>query len=160
MNGYLEDPEATAACTTDDGFVTCGDIVVVDDEGFIRIVDRKKDLIISGGVNVYPRDVEESLATHPSVAEAAVVGVPDERLGRAGRRLRRAAARATLDDDLRGARRALPRPLLAGYKVPATYASSTRCRATPAGKILKRELRDRHDAEHEGRDRSCDLTSN
>ncbi len=81
MNGYLNDPEATAACTTDDGFLTCGDVVTVDDEGFIRIVDRKKDLIISGGVNVYPRDVEEAVLRHPSVVEVAVVGVPHETWG-------------------------------------------------------------------------------
>ena len=78
MNGYHDDPEATAACTTDDGFVTCGDIVVRDDEGYVHIVDRKKDLIISGGVNIYPREVEEVLATHEAVADAAVVGEPDE----------------------------------------------------------------------------------
>src|SRR3954453_8274767 len=81
MNGYLKDPEATAACTTDDGFLTCGDIVIADEEGFIRIVDRKKEMIISRGVNVYPRDVEEALVTHPAIAEAAVIGVPDEKWG-------------------------------------------------------------------------------
>ena len=83
MNGYLNDPDATAACTTPDGFLTCGDIVTVDEEGFISIVDRKKDLIITGGSNVYPREIEEVLATHESVAECAVIGLPDEKIGRA-----------------------------------------------------------------------------
>nr|BFE70260.1 acyl-CoA synthetase [Actinoplanes digitatis] len=81
MNGYHENPAATAACTTEDGFLTSGDIVVADEEGFISIVDRVKDVIITGGVNVYPRDVEEVLLTHDAVAEAAVVGEPDGRWG-------------------------------------------------------------------------------
>ena len=81
MNGYLNDPAATAACTTDDGFLTSGDVVVVDEEGFISIVDRKKDLIITGGANVYPREIEEVLATHDGVAECAVIGINDETWG-------------------------------------------------------------------------------
>ncbi|BCJ40813.1 hypothetical protein GCM10010168_48880 [Actinoplanes ianthinogenes] len=81
MNGYHENPAATAACTTADGFLTSGDIVIRDEEGFISIVDRVKDVIITGGVNVYPRDVEEVLLTHPSVTECAVVGEPDDRWG-------------------------------------------------------------------------------
>ena len=132
MNGYLDDPEATAACTTEDGYVTCGDIVTLDDEGYVHIVDRKKDLIISGGVNIYPREVEDVLATHPAVAEAAVVGVPDDAYGervvahlvlrarpRAGRGdLRRLDAHCrTRLASLQGAR--------------ARCARRRRCRATP-----------------------------
>ncbi|NUU23187.1 MAG: acyl--CoA ligase, partial [Streptomycetaceae bacterium] len=78
MKGYLDDAESTAACTTDDGFLTCGDIAVADDEGFLSIVDRKKDMIISGGVNIYPREIEEAVAGHAAVAEAAVVGIADD----------------------------------------------------------------------------------
>ena len=143
MNGYLDDPEATAACTTEDGFLTCGDIVMLDDEGYVHIVDRKKDLIISGGVNVYPREVEEVLATHPAVAEAAVVGVPDDAYGRAGRRAPRAAARRT-----RWTRRRAPTSRrtaatrLAGYKVPrAVRAIAGALPRNAAGKVLKRDLR-------------------
>ena len=80
FNGYLGNPEATAAVMVD-GWFRSGDIGYVDDDGFIFIVDRKKDLIIRGGFNVYPREVEEALAQHPSIAQVAVVGMPDEHYG-------------------------------------------------------------------------------
>ena len=80
MRGYYDDPEGTAATFTRGWFRT-GDLGYVDDDGFVFIVDRKKDLIIRGGYNVYPREIEEVLYTHPAVAEAAVIGVPDPRLG-------------------------------------------------------------------------------
>ena len=144
MNGYLKDPEATAACTTDDGFLTCGDIVIADEEGFIRIVDRKKDMIISGGVNVYPRDVEEALVTHPAVAEAAVIGVPDEKWGEtvvAYVTLRDAGKPVTLEEV-----DAHLRPLLAAYKIPRQLITIETLPRNAGGKVLKRELRDRHSA--------------
>ena len=82
MNGYLHDPAATAACTTEDGFLTCGDVVTQDEDGYLRIVDRKKDLIISGGVNVYPRDVEEAVLDPPRRrARSRSSGSPDETWG-------------------------------------------------------------------------------
>jgi acyl-CoA synthetase (AMP-forming)/AMP-acid ligase II len=141
MNGYLKDDDATKACTTDDGFLTCGDIVIVDDEGFIRIVDRKKDMIISGGVNVYPRDVEEAIVTHPAVVEAAVIGVPDEKWGesvvayvvvREGNDLSNEALETHL------------RPLLAGYKIPREVVQVGALPRNAAGKVLKRDLRTAH----------------
>ena len=141
MNGYHDDPDATAACTTDDGFVTCGDIVVQDDEGYVHVVDRKKDLIISGGVNIYPREVEDVLAAHEAVAEAAVVGEPDEGYGervvahvvlRPGREL---------DDDLRAALDAHCRTQLAGFKIPRDVRATARSPRNAAGKVLKRDLR-------------------
>ncbi|WP_372734682.1 class I adenylate-forming enzyme family protein [Nocardioides sp.] len=141
MNGYHEDPAATAACTTEDGFVTCGDIVVLDDEGYVHIVDRKKDLIISGGVNIYPREVEDVLGTHEAVAEVAVVGEPDEGYGE------RVVAHLVLrpgydlDEQTRSALEAHCRTSLAGFKVPREmYAVATLPR-NAAGKVLKRELR-------------------
>ena len=136
MNGYHDDDEATAACTTDDGFLTCGDIVTLDDEGYVSIVDRKKDLIISGGVNVYPREIEEVLATHPAVAEAAVVGAPDPTWGesvvayvvlRPGATLEPDVARGALPD--RARRLQDPAPL--GGRRPA-------CRATPPARCSRR----------------------
>ena len=93
MNGYHDDPEATAACTTEDGFLTCGDVVVRDDEGYVHIVDRKKDLIISGGVNVYPREVEDVLATHAGGRRGRGRRRPERDLGRGGGGVRRAARR-------------------------------------------------------------------
>ena len=122
MNGYHDDPDATAACTTDDGFVTCGDIVVQDDEGYVHVVDRKKDLIISGGVNIYPREVEDVLVTHASVAEAAVVGEPDEGYGE--RVVAHLVLRPghTLDDDLRRRSTRTAGPSSRASRCPATYA--------------------------------------
>ncbi len=83
FSGYWQDKEATAAALTHDGWLRTGDIAVVDDDGFLYIVDRVKDLIIVAGFNVYPAEVEEIIALHPDVAEAAVVGVPDPRSGEA-----------------------------------------------------------------------------
>ena len=91
--GYWNDPEATAAAIDADGWLATGDMGRVDDEGDLFLVDRKKELIIRGGYNVYPREVEEALYSHPGVLEAAVVGVPDETLGRGGRGARRSASR-------------------------------------------------------------------
>jgi long-chain acyl-CoA synthetase len=139
MNGYHDDPEATAACTTADGFVTCGDIVVRDDEGYVHIVDRKKDLIISGGVNVYPREIEDVLATHAAVAESAVVGLSSETWGEevAAYVVLRAGATAT-EAELE----AHCRTALAGYKVPRRWTVTDALPRNASGKVLKRELRD------------------
>jgi len=138
MNGYLKDDAATAECTTDDGFLTCGDIVVVDDEGFISIVDRKKDMIISGGVNVYPRDVEEQIVTHEAVVEAAVIGTPDEKWGESvvayvvlkpGQTLHL----EDLDEHLRDR--------LAAYKIPRDVRAIEALPRNASGKVLKTDLR-------------------
>jgi acyl-CoA synthetase (AMP-forming)/AMP-acid ligase II len=140
MNGYHDNPAATAACTTDDGFLTCGDIVTVDDEGYVYIVDRKKDMIVTGGVNVYPREVEDILETHPDVGDVAVTGVASEQWGeeiaawlvaRAGQRI----DLATIEEHCR--RR------LAGFKVPRRWFVVDALPRNAAGKILKRELRER-----------------
>jgi long-chain acyl-CoA synthetase len=141
MNGYLNDPEATAACTTDDGFLTCGDIVVVDDEGFIQIVDRKKDMIISGGVNVYPRDVEEQIATHPDVIEAAVIGVPDEKWGESV--VAYVVAKPGQTVELEPLNEYL-RDKLAAYKLPRQLFVIEALPRNASGKVVKTELRDRH----------------
>ncbi|MEV6968256.1 AMP-binding protein [Hamadaea sp. NPDC051192] len=136
MNGYYRNDAATAACTTPDGFLTSGDVAIADDEGFISIVDRKKDMIITGGVNVYPRDVEEALVTHPAVIEAAVVGEPDERWGE--RIVAHVVCRATVDPaDLD----AHLRPRLAGYKLPKAYRFPASLPRNAAGKVVKRQLR-------------------
>ncbi|MFF5083765.1 class I adenylate-forming enzyme family protein [Actinoplanes sp. NPDC000266] len=136
MNGYHDNPEATAACTTADGFLTSGDIVVADGEGFLSIVDRVKDVIITGGVNVYPRDVEEVLLTHGAVAEAAVVGEPDEQWGE--RVVAYLVCREQVDS---GALETHLRGRLAGYKVPKRFRFVAALPRNAAGKVLKRELR-------------------
>ena len=81
MSGYFHDDAATVACTTTDGFLSAGDIAIADEEGFISIVDRAKDVIITGGTNVYPREVEDILLSDPGVADVAVIGTPDETWG-------------------------------------------------------------------------------
>ncbi|WP_433825693.1 class I adenylate-forming enzyme family protein [Actinoplanes sp. CA-015351] len=136
MNGYHENPAATAACTTEDGFLTSGDIVIRDEEGFISIVDRVKDVIITGGVNVYPRDVEEVLLTHPAVVECAVVGEPDDRWGE--RVVAYLVGREPVGAD---ALETYLRERLAGFKVPKQYRTVAALPRNAAGKILKRELR-------------------
>jgi acyl-CoA synthetase (AMP-forming)/AMP-acid ligase II len=141
MNGYHDDPEATAACTTADGFITCGDVVIRDDEGYVHIVDRKKDLIISGGVNVYPREIEDVLAEHPAVVESAVVGVPH---GTWGEEVAVFAvlSGAELDDALSAELEAHCRARLAGYKIPRQWTAVAALPRNASGKVLKRELRD------------------
>ncbi|WP_235735457.1 class I adenylate-forming enzyme family protein [Nocardioides alcanivorans] len=137
MNGYLDDDEATAACTTDDGFVTCGDIAVRDEDGFISIVDRLKDLIISGGTNVYPREVEEVLASHPDVAECAVVGEADEQWGETVVAHVVLRDGATFDPELLDQH---CRTALAGYKLPRRWYAVPPLPRNAGGKVLKREL--------------------
>ncbi len=144
MNGYLKDDEATAACTTPDGFLTCGDIVIRDNEGYISVVDRKKDLVISGGVNIYPREIEEVLAKHLDIAECAVIGLKDETWGervvaivvsRSGKEI----TREELD--------AHTRQFLAGYKVPSKFFFAQALPRNASGKVLKRDLRDQYSEE-------------
>ncbi len=138
MNGYHDNPAATAECTTDDGFLTCGDIVTVDDEGYVYVVDRKKDTIVTGGINVYPREVEDVLVVHPAVGEAAVTGVVSQRWGeeiaawvvaRPGQRVDLAALEAHC------------RQRLAGFKVPRRWHVVDGLPRNAAGKVLKRHLR-------------------
>ena len=123
-----------------DGFFSVGDLARRDARGCYHIEGRKRDMIISGGVNVYPAEVEAALDAHPAVAEVAVVGVARSRVGRARPRLRRAAARRA-----RATRRrpqgALPRPPRRAPRCRATSSSSKRCPRNPTGKVLKRELR-------------------
>jgi long-chain acyl-CoA synthetase len=140
MNGYLKDPAATEACTTPDGFVTCGDIVIRDEDGYLFIIDRKKDVIISGGVNVYPREVEEAALTHPAIREIAVIGTPDETWGE------RVVAVVVPTDTGTGLSHAeldeFLRPVMAGYKIPKELVLVTELPRNAAGKVLKRDLRD------------------
>ena len=139
MNGYLDDPAATAACTTPDGFLTSGDIVERDEEGFLTIVDRKKDMIVSGGVNIAPREVEEVLSACPGVAEAAVVGLPDERWGELVAAFVVVRPGAEVDAATLTAH---CRARLAGPKLPRRIAFVPALPRNAAGKILKRELRE------------------
>jgi long-chain acyl-CoA synthetase len=139
MVGYLDDPEATAAAIRPDGYLTSGDVAVRDEEGFITIVDRKKDLIISGAANIYPREVEGVLADCDDVAEVAVVGIPDERWGEAVAAFVVPRPGRALDV---GALEAAVRARLAGYKAPKIWETVEELPKNSNGKILKRVLRD------------------
>jgi long-chain acyl-CoA synthetase len=138
MKGYLGRPEATAE-TLRGGWLHSGDLGYVDEDGFYFIVDRAKDLVIRGGYNVYPREIEEVLYAHPSVLEAAVIGKPDERLGEevvAVVALREGAS-VSADDII-----AYCRERLAAYKYPREIRFRAELPKGPSGKILKAALRD------------------
>jgi long-chain acyl-CoA synthetase len=138
--GYFNRPEETAAALTDDGWLKTGDGGYLDDDGYLFLTDRIKDMIVSGGENVYPVEVEEALAQHPDVAEVAVIGVPDERWGETVKALVVArAGRSPTADELV----AFARERLAGYKLPRTVEFVDDLPRTPSGKVLKRELRER-----------------
>ncbi len=136
--GYLDDPAATADAVVDGWFRT-GDIGSRDEEGFITIVDRKKDLIIRGGFNVYPREVEEVLHRHPGVAQVAVVGVPDDQQGEEVCAVVVAAAPGLDGDEVV----AWARERLGGHKYPRRVEVVEALPMGPSHKILKRELRAR-----------------
>jgi long-chain acyl-CoA synthetase len=138
MKGYWRNPEATAQAIVDGWFRT-GDVGVFDVHGAYRIVDRKKDLIIRGGYNVYPREIEEVLHRHPAVAQAAVVGVPHARYGEDVKAVvtLRPGAVATPEEIV-----AWARPHLAAYKRPRIVEIRETLPVGPTGKILKAALRD------------------
>jgi long-chain acyl-CoA synthetase len=139
--GYLDDPEATAEAVVDGWFRT-GDIGMIDEDGFISIVDRKKDLIIRGGFNVYPREVEEVLSRHPGVAQVAVIGVPDPVMGE---EVCAVVVAAPGEDGTVGAEElvAWSRDQLGGHKYPRRVEILDALPMGPSHKILKRELRTR-----------------
>lgn len=137
--GYWEDPEATAAALTDDGWLRTGDVAVVDDDGFLYLVDRAKDLVIVSGFNVFPAEVEEVLVTHPCVAEAAVVGVPHPHSGEA------VTAYVVLVDPSQELDEdevvAFCAQRLARYKCPSKVVVVDELPHGPGGKIVRRALR-------------------
>src|SRR3954464_15177338 len=136
MKGYWNRPDATADVLDDDGWFRTGDMATVDDDGYFFILDRKKDMIIRGGYNVYPREIEEVLYEHPAVSEAAVVGVPDEAMGE------EVGAAVVLKSDA-GADdiRAFVRERVAAYKYPRVIWFLDELPKGPTGKILKREIK-------------------
>lgn len=144
--GYFEMPDETAASREGDWFKT-GDVAVIDDDGFISIVDRMKDIIITGGINVYSREVEDAVMAHPAVAMCAVVGVPSERWGEAVHAVvvLRPGATAGEDDIL-----SVASERLAAFKKPRSVEIVPELPIGGTGKILKRELRKRY---WEGHDR-------
>lgn len=138
MKGYFNRPDETAKVMTADGFLMTGDIAVMDERGFVRIVDRKKDMILVSGFNVYPNEVEDVVARHPGVLEVAAVGVPHEKSGEAVK-IFVVKKDPTLTPE---ALIAHCREHLTGYKVPSAVEFRNELPKTNVGKILRRELRD------------------
>jgi acyl-CoA synthetase (AMP-forming)/AMP-acid ligase II len=138
MGGYWGKPEETAAVITPDGWYRSGDGGHIDADGYVYVTDRIKDMIISGGENIYPAEIERVMAEHPALADVAVIGVPDERWGEVPKAVvvLRADARVEPNELLGWCRERL-----AGYKVPKTVDVVSELPRNPTGKVLKRELR-------------------
>jgi long-chain acyl-CoA synthetase len=138
MAGYWNRPDETAKVMTADGFFMSGDIGVMDERGFVKIVDRKKDMILVSGFNVYPNEIEGVVAMHPGVLECAAVGVPDAKSGEAVKLfVVKKDANLTSDDVLKHCREHLT-----GYKMPRDVEFRADLPKSNVGKILRRELRD------------------
>ena len=152
-SGYFNDPESSAAAVDEKGFFHTGDIARVDAEGYFYIVDRKKDMFISGGENVYPAEIERVLHRHPAVQMCAVIGVPDARWGEAGRACvvlkpgEETAAEELLD---------FLSAHLARFKVPKSVVIMESLPISAAGKILKRELKEKFTAQTNRPDQSLE----
>jgi len=144
MQGYLDDPEATAAAIDERGFLHTGDLATMDARGVVRIVGRLKDMILVGGFNVYPAEVENALLGHEAIGQVAVVGLRDTRLGEIPVAYVVAAAGAAVDPD---AIVAWARERLANYKVPRHVVALDALPVNATGKVVKQELRERAAAE-------------
>ena len=141
MAGYWGNPQATADAIIDNGWLRTGDIAYEDEAGFVHVVDRLKDMIISGGENIYPAEVEKALMRHDSVAECAVIGVPDSKWGEVGRALvvRRDGATATAGDIL-----ASLDSHLARYKIPRSLLFVDELPHNATGKLVKKRIPDHY----------------
>jgi acyl-CoA synthetase (AMP-forming)/AMP-acid ligase II len=139
MDGYSKQPEKTAEVLDEDGWYYSGDGGYIDEEGYVFIKDRIKDMIVSGGENVYPAEVENALMSHPDIIDVAVIGLPDEKFGEAVVAICVTSADAELDPK---AMIEYCREHIAGYKIPRRYERIDQLPRNPSGKILKRELRE------------------
>ncbi|PAO93764.1 long-chain fatty acid--CoA ligase [Stutzerimonas stutzeri] len=137
MRGYWQRPEETAKVITADGWLKTGDIALLDAEGFVKIVDRKKDMILVSGFNVFPNEIEDVLMQHPSVRECVAVGIPDARKGEAVKVF--VSLREATDDQ---ALLEHCRQFLTGYKLPSAIEIRDELPKTAVGKLLRRQLRD------------------
>jgi fatty-acyl-CoA synthase len=144
MLAYYELPEETAATIDADGWLHMGDLGTMDDRGYLKVTGRLKDMIIRGGINIYPREIEDLLFTHPDIAEVAVIGVADEKWGEqvaAVIRPKDAAAPPRAED-----LKAWCRERIAAHKTPALWYFTQAYPMTPSGKVQKFVLRDQVDA--------------
>ncbi len=138
MKGYWKNPEATADVMTADGFMRTGDVAYMDDDGFVFIVDRIKDMLLCGGYNVYPRNIEEAIYAHPSVAEVCVIGIPDEYRGQSPKAfiaLKRGEAEFHIDE-----LKSFLKDRLGKHEMVAVIEFRETLPKTAVGKILKTAL--------------------
>lgn len=138
MRGYWQRPEDTQKSFTEDGYIRTGDVAVIQEDGYIRIVDRKKDMIIVSGFNVFPNEIEDVVSAHPKVVECAAVGVPDAKSGEAVKVYLVASSEGVTENELKE----FCRERLTAYKVPRYFEFRDELPKTNVGKILRRELRD------------------
>ncbi|MDO9293086.1 MAG: AMP-binding protein, partial [Hydrogenophaga sp.] len=139
MAGYWQRPDETAKVMTPDGYFKSGDVGVMDERGYFKIVDRKKDMVLVSGFNVYPNEVEDVVAQLPGVMECAVVGVHDDKSGEAVKLVIVKKDAALTEAQVRD----FCKSNLTGYKQPKVVEFRTELPKTPVGKILRRELRDK-----------------
>ena len=137
MAGYYNRPDETAKSLSNDGWLSTGDMATMDDEGFFRIVDRKKDMVLVSGFNVYPNEVEDVLASHAKVMECAVIGVPDEKSGEVVKAFIVKKDKSLTEKELD----AFCRENLTGYKRPKHYEFRAELPKSNVGKILRKDLR-------------------
>jgi acyl-CoA synthetase (AMP-forming)/AMP-acid ligase II len=140
MRGYLDNPEATADAIDREGWLHTGDIAVADEQGNLMITDRKKDMYIVGGFNAYPAEIERIMSAHPSIAQVAIVGVPDDRLGEVGKAFVVATSGQDVDAD---EVISWCRENMANYKVPRSIEVVDALPLNASGKVLKYDLRSR-----------------
>ncbi len=143
---YLNDPAKTAEAHNAQGWATLGDIGRVDEDGYLYLSDRKSFMIISGGVNIYPQEIENLLVTHPKVADAAVIGIPCEEMGETVMAIVQPAVGVTGDETLAEELQGFARRELGGVKTPRRFAFLDELPREPTGKLFKRLLRDRYAA--------------
>jgi long-chain acyl-CoA synthetase len=140
MRGYWKRPKETSNVLSNDGWLHTGDIGFIDEAGFVQIVDRKKDMVLVSGFNVFPNEVEEVIAAHPGVIEVGVIGKPDERSGEVVMAVVVKSDQSLTEDDIR----TFCRESLTSYKVPKSVVFTDELPKTNVGKILRRELRDKY----------------
>jgi acyl-CoA synthetase (AMP-forming)/AMP-acid ligase II len=148
---YHNDPSATASMVDDRGWRTLGDIGVLDEDGYLYLTDRQAHMIISGGVNIYPQEAENVLASLPQVVDVAVIGVPDPEMGEAVKAVIELVDPASAGPDMEADLIAACRDQLAGYKCPRTVDFVTELPRDPNGKLYKRLLRERYWQGHDTR---------
>jgi long-chain acyl-CoA synthetase len=141
---YHNDPEKTASAFNEKGWATLGDLGSVDEEGYLYLADRRTDLIISGGVNIYPAEVEDALVMHPAVADVAVIGVPDEEMGQQVKAVVQLVAGQQPGPDLVEQLQTHSRERLAGFKRPRDIVFVDELPRLPTGKLLRRRVREEH----------------